>query len=185
MGEATPTPTSTQTEQAAVSMDETDVAHLAGFFDAAGTLTVYLGESDNQSIGYRMIPTCRVTRPVTKNDPIMGKVAAYCDEQHVGYQIEEIEHGDDRVGSSLRLELRKRRDIELFLEPLKEHLVSTYEQSVLMLEEVIPRMDNDDHLTEEGFYELMEYVDAIREFSNHDSRQEYDQQFFGELWGLE
>lgn len=89
-------------------------------------------------------------------------------------------------GISYRWACNSPDDIERFLEPLLPFLVTEYESSVLMIEQILPRMEDGFHTEKEGFYELMEFVDIVRA-SNPRRRSpelKYDQDYFAEAWSV-
>lgn len=166
-------------------MDETDLAHLAGVIDAIGTVTVRVSKSERYSIGYHYQAVAQVSRPANDDDPLLGKLLAYCDEYGAGYKLTEVSD-DDGGGISYRWACNSPDDIERFLEPLLPFLVTEYESSVLMIEQILPRMEDGLHTEKEGSYELMEFADIVRA-SNPRRRSpelKYDQDYFAEAWSV-
>lgn len=171
----------TQTEVVPSRMKDKQIAHLAGVFDIAGTINVYISEDTDFSLGYKIQPTCRLSYPKKNENPLMGKVVAYCEDAGVKYSFFEVSHGTDKTGKSERVEITNLQDINRFLEPMMPYLVANHEIAVIMLGEVIPRMEDKIHHDVAGFIEVMKYADAIRKRSQHDSRLKYDKTYFEEL----
>lgn len=166
------------------SMEDDHIAHLAGVFDIAGIITVHISKDSDYAVGYNLQPLCRISHPIDDDDPLMGKIVAYCDEEDIAYSLTEASHGEGREGKSHRLEIKRPEDIRNFLEPMMPYLVSNYEQAVIMLEEILPRIEESHHREEQGFYELMAYADAIRSTSRHGSRMKYTQEYFADEFSI-
>lgn len=169
-----------------LDVDETDIAHLAGVLDAAGTVMVHVTKNKRYSIGYQYSAVVKISRPANDDDPLLGKLLAYCDENGVRYKLSKDSNKEDSDSKSYRWVCNKPDDIERFLEPLLPFLVSEYESAVIMIEQIIPRMKDGLHTEKEGFYELMEFADTVRE-SNPRRRSpglKYDQDYFAETWSV-
>jgi hypothetical protein len=76
-------------------MDDKNIAHLVGVLDAVGIVTVHVSKNDKYSIGYQYQAVARIIRPIDENDPILGKLLAYCDENGIKYSLSEKSHGKD------------------------------------------------------------------------------------------
>jgi len=165
-------------------VNDTEIAHLAGLLDAVGTVTVHVSKNDKYSIGYQYQAVVRVIRPMDDNDPILGKLLAYCDENGVKYSLSETSHGKDWDSKSYEWLCKNPESIRRFLEPMLPYLVTQYKRSVIMLEQIVPRMEDGLHLKKEGFYELMEFADMIRDGNTRGTERKYDQESFGEEWSI-
>jgi len=166
-------------------VDKTDIAHLAGVLDAAGTVTVRITKNKRYSIGYQYSAMVELSRPANDDDPLLGKLLTYCDEYGARYKLSEQSDHDGK-GKSYRWRCNSPDNIERFLEPMLSYLVTEYESAVIMIEQIIPRMEDGLHTEKGGFYELMEFADAVRK-SNPRSRRsdlQYDQDYFAETWSV-
>lgn len=162
-------------------MEETQTAHLAGVFDSIGGISIKISKNDGYNLGYTYQPILRLGRPKDDGDPLMGKLMQYCEDNHVRYSISEKE----KAGNNRHLWTCKRKDaIENFLEPMLPYLVTHYESAVLMLEQVLPRIRDDRHLDKEGFYELVELADKIRENNRKGADPKYTAEYFRDEWSL-
>jgi hypothetical protein len=173
------TETSIQTDSEQTnSVDNQNVAHLAGVFDSAGSIKVQISKNDKYAIGYSIQPLVTVSVPV-RDEAVIGKFMAYCEDEGVRYGVTE----KDSAGSMI-LRVKRLDSIKRFLDPLMPNLVAKYEQSLLMLSEIIPRLEDDAHLDESGFYELMGVVDELNSLGA-DRNRKYDQEFFGDQWSVQ
>jgi len=166
-------------------MDETDIAHLAGVLDAAGTVTVRITKNKRYSIGYQYSAIVELSRPANDDDPLLGKLLAYCDEYGARYKLSE-QSGGDGESKSYRWRCNSPDNIGRFLDPLLPYLVTEYESAVIMIEQIVPRMEDGLHTEKEGFYELMEFADAVRDSNPRSRRRDlkYDQDYFAEAWSV-
>jgi hypothetical protein len=165
-------------------VEENEIAHLAGVLDAVGTVTVHVSKNDKYSIGYQYQAVVRIIRPMDDSDPIMGKLMAYCDELGVRTSISEKSHGPDRDSQSYELHIKNPDSIRRFLEPMVPYLVTKYEPVVIMLEQIVPRLEDGLHRNKEGFYELMEFADMIREDNRRGTELKYTQSYFEDEWSI-
>lgn len=161
-------------------MKETQLAHLAGAFDEAGNISVNIAKLDNRKIGYEFRPVVRHNHKYDdRDDPLVEKIMVYCDEYGVRGNIIDLEEESKSTVEVHRLEIKAVDGIEQFLKPILPYLVSEYENAMTMIEGIIPRVRDDQHLEREGFYELMGYVDRLRKY---DPKIKYTQEYFAEEW---
>jgi len=163
-----------QSNRSTVQQDQ--IAHLAGAFDVGGNVSVKIDQADRYKIGYRMLPLLSFTRP-SNEDPILGKLMSYCSEQGVRYRLMETSN------DGAKLHITDPNSIEGFLEPLREYLVTKYVKSEVMLQKILPAIRDDQHKTKEGFYELMGAVDELRA-GNKGRDPKYTKTYFAKQWSL-
>jgi hypothetical protein len=161
-------------------MHETDIAHLAGVFDAVGTATVHVSKNDKYRIGYRYQPVIRLHRPIDE-EAMMGKVMAYADEAGVRYHVKEKSGSGDGPSSNV-FSVNDAENIQRFLEPLTDYLVTALEPSLILLEDVLPAVQQGEHHTKAGFLSLMAPAERLREASHHGPEPKYTKSYFEELW---
>lgn len=164
-------------------VEDTEIAHLAGLLDAVGTVTVHVSKNDKYSIGYQFQAVVRIIRPMDDDDPLLGKLMAYCDENGIKYSISEKSHGPDKDSKSYEWFCKNPESIRRFLEPMLPYLVTQYEKVVVMLEQIIPRIEDGLHREKEGFIELMEFADMIRD-SRRGTEVKYTKGYFEEEWSI-
>ena len=165
-------------------MEPEEVAHLAGVFDAIGTITVHITEDKSYGVGYRFVPILQMVRPENKEDPLLGKIIEYCEENNAHYQFSDVSYNNNHEKKSHKWTCRGTHNIRNFLEPILPYLVSKYEQAMMMLEEILPRVEEDMHREKDGFYELMYFVDSIRGTSKSGKKIKYDRDYFTEKWSV-
>jgi hypothetical protein len=159
-------------------MEDTQEAHLAGVFDAAGGIALRVSKDSTYKLNYNLRPHLSLRR-YNREDPILGKLMEFCDERGVKYSIGD-KTGTNQENPSVEWKVTDPDSVERFLKPLMGHLVTNYFRAELMLEVVIPSLRNGDHLDKEGFYELVGVAEKLREGKQLRVEPKYTQEFFEE-----
>jgi hypothetical protein len=161
---------------------DTQVAHLAGVFDAVGTISLQVVKSSDYRIGYTIQPILKLYRS-NEEDPLLGKLLAYCDENGIKYNVGEQSHGKD-VGTSVAITINDADSVERFLEPMMDYFVTNYIRADLMISEALPALRDEMHRNKEGFYELVGLSEQLREGRTKTGNVKYTQEYFAEEWSL-
>lgn len=165
-------------------MEDAQIAHLAGLFDAVGGITVHVTKSSNYAVGYRYQPVLRLNRS-TADEALIGKLIAYCEDQSVQFSLSEKDKTGDGDTTSYEWTVKDPVHIERFLEPMMPYLVSRYEEASLMLEIIVPAVKKGAHREKEGFYELMDVADRLRSSARYGPDVKYTKDYFADEWGDE
>lgn len=173
----------TEAETQMNSVEDEQIAHLAGVFDAIGGVTLRVIKDSDYRLNYTLEPMLRLQRP-NEDDPVLGKLMAYCDEEGVRYTITDKSHGADRESNSVEWIVKDPDSVERFLEPMMDYLVTNYFRAELMLEVVLPAIRSGKHREKQGFYELMEVVEKLREGKTLRKEPKYTQEYFADEWSI-
>lgn len=165
-------------------MEPTDIAHLAGVFDAVGSVTVHVTKNQKYSLGYQYQPLVRLHRP-PDHEALLGKFSAYADDQGVRYHISEKSHGGDRTSQSYEFVVNDAESIRRFLAPMMPFLVTNLEPADIMLGQVLPAIEADDHRSKHEFVKLMGPADRLREATQKGADPKYTQAYFEDEWNIE
>ena len=158
-------------------MDDIDIAHIAGYFDGKGRLSVTINPEDGYRLGYRVQVTLSV--PTPEDEPAMvGKLDAFAEEQHVKYKVKTMQNRHNFI-------VKEPKSIAAFLTPLLPYLVNRYQDANLMVEAVVPLLTGENDLTKRTVYELAGMADQLRQSSRGGQKATYDQDYFAEEWDLE
>lgn len=164
------------------SVEDEQIAHLAGVIDSSGSVTIRVRKDTDYRLDYTLSPQVSVRR-ANEEDPILGKLMAYCEEHGVKFSTVENSHGADEERTSIELVVKDMDSVERFLEPLMDYLVTKYYPAEAILEYVIPAIREGEHTTEEGFIELMGIADEIRSATaERRGGVKYTQEYFKEKW---
>jgi len=166
----------TETETVQYSMETPEIAHLAGVFDIAGNITIEVSKDSDYAIGYQLRPDIQLQQ-LGENNPIVGKIMEYCDEEVIKYYIVE-------ENSKVQFRIQKEHSVKLFLEPMMPYLVGNYIEAELMLTEILPAMADGKDKTKNGFYELIGMAEKLRRSTNQRKKPKYTQEYFAEEWSL-
>ncbi|MFB6301658.1 MAG: hypothetical protein ABEH78_02170 [Haloferacaceae archaeon] len=166
-------------------MDDVDVAHLAGVFDAAGRLTTRVRQADT-AVGYRLDPLVRLRRPSSER-ALLGKLAAYCRGRDVRYDIVEDTAGAADGLDTWRLEITDPESVRDFLEPMAPYLVARRTPAAILLDKIVPVLVDGGEPTKTEFHRLVGYADKLRAHEaaaggGPESEPQYTQEFFEDLW---
>lgn len=162
-------------------MEEEQIAHLAGVFDVAGSLSVNIGQNSRYRIGYQYQPFVRFVRPLDEEDPLLGKVMSYCDELGVRYNISE-KATDSSGQEHFEFMIKDVTSIKRFLEPMMRYFVARHDTASLLLDVVLPAVEESEHTTKEGFLRLMPAADQLRAGTGRDVK--YDTRYFENEWEM-
>lgn len=158
-----------------IGMEETEVAHIAGFIDGAGQITAHVHKAADYKIGYTFSPAI-IIHLSNHEETMLGKLDAYCEDNFVEYKANEQQSG------SFRWQIFNPDGILRFLEPLYPHLVSRHYEATLMMEEVIPAVKENKDKNKQGFYELVKIADELRSVTSYGQDPKYTQEFFADEW---
>lgn len=158
-------------------MEEMYSANIAGLIDGAGAITAHIAKDEKYSVGYRFSPVVSIFRHPT-DEATLGKLDAFAEEHGIHYRV-------DDQGQTIAFKVWHLDSIERFLEEIYPWLVTKHEAATIMLEEVIPRMRNDRDKDREGFLELVEFADILRDTNRQGPEATYTMDYFKEEWELE
>lgn len=158
-------------------MKEQDLIYLAGLVDGAGSIEVNVSPHSNYATGFRFEPKIRLS--LDESDAaVLGLLDEYCEEQGIQYSIEEREGSD-----TLRFVVQDPAHLCVFIDGFGNYLIRRYEDARIMLNEILPKVKDGEHRSKQGIYELMEYVEELREGTGRDPK--YTQEWFENEWGDE
>lgn len=150
-------------------------AYIAGVIDSGSSIRVAVRKDQSYSLGYKIVPSIEVRR---KEPELPSLLAQWGDAIGIRSELDESEE-------YYRWQVNRRDDVKTTLEILEPYLLVYDDAANTILHEIIPRLEKKEHTTKEGFIELMEYVDSVREAVTTRSRTKYDAEHFRELWSDE
>lgn len=156
-------------------MKEEDLIYLAGLFDGVGNINIHIKKDQGGRIGFIFSP--RIYIGLSESDSaLLGMLDEYCEETETTY------NASGRNKSNIQLTITGAESVYNFLMPLYDHLIRRFRESSILLHEIIPAMDEKEHLNKQGFYDLMKYVEMLRELQDTGDRSKYTQSWFAEEW---
>lgn len=142
--------------------------YVAGVMDFGSNLQIQMDKDSGSRFGVRIVPTIHInhTEPA-----VLGFLDEFCMNHGVEPRLREREH-------NFRLEISKRDDIRDFLRLIQPYVLGRAEAVEILLEDLIPGLEGGLGSTEDGFLELMGYVDEIRSHTTQRSEPKYTQDYF-------
>ncbi|OYR54979.1 hypothetical protein DJ70_12645, partial [Halorubrum halodurans] len=83
-----------------------------------------------------------------------------------------------------RLDIARRDDLRRFILLIEPYLIHRQPVAMVLIEDLIPGLEAGKGSTEEGFVELMGYVDEIRKHTHGTGRRKYTQDYFRDEFNL-
>lgn len=148
--------------------------YVAGVLDFGSNFRVRVTKDDGARFGHVIHLQIHIenTQPV-----VMGFLDEFCMNHGIEPRVREREE-------NFRLELSKRDDVRDFLRLIRPYILVRAEAVEVALEDLIPGLENRLGSTEEGFLELMGYVDEIRSHTTQRSEPKYTQDYFRNEFNL-
>lgn len=156
------------------TVDQLDVAYLAGVVDGKGNFRVTIQPNEKRNVGYSFMPQIRLG--IGDSEMFINMIDAYCEEIDSEYFIADPSNTTEVVVSGLDA-------VDRFVGPLAQFFLLQREQ-VDAMAEVIEGMQEDKHLSEEGIIELMEPVEVLQENRSAGRPSKYTQQYFKDEFNL-
>ena len=142
--------------------------------DWGSNLVIRVRKEDARKIGYTISPELSFSNA---DRTVLGFLDEFC-----------MNHGMNpnlRADSNTyRLDVSKRDDLYDLLRLVRPFVIARQPEVSVLVEDLIPGLDGGKGSSKEGFLELMEYVDQIREETHGTGNRKYDEAYFRDLWGL-
>lgn len=155
--------------------------YVAGLFDAEGCVKPSVSKKTNSAVNHYVESVSRITN---SNDELVNKLEQFADELDLNYTVYHNQNADDESrDSTFQFDVRGRESVERFLSALLPHLTVKRAQAEIMLNEILPRLENGLHSDKRGFLEVMYHIDRLNSLKGG-NRGKYDVTYFEELWGI-
>jgi len=136
-------------------MEEHWMWYLTGMVDSVGVFSGKIKKDDEFSIGYRFTPTLSISRK--KKEVVLGMVDEYCEDHGVIYRTE------NRTNGSSQIIIYQPESIKRFIEPIFSGLIQQQDEAEIMLDEILPMVEDGKHTTKRGMFEIAGHLDTLRE----------------------
>ena len=153
-------------------------AYVAGVMDSTSSITVSVAPQQNTRLGYTIVPRILMER---HQEHLIGVVDNWALEHGINAKVKQHESNS---GQKYTYSIQSRGDVRKFLELIKPYIVVKHDTIEIILNEILPRLEEGRHKTKEGFVETIEYADMVRE-STARSNYKYDADYFLEEWSDE
>ncbi|ACM57225.1 LAGLIDADG family homing endonuclease [Halorubrum lacusprofundi] len=156
-------------------MEEHWMWYLTGMVDSVGVFSGKIKKDDEFSIGYRFTPTLSISRN-EKKEVVLGMVDEYCEDHGVIYRTE------NRTNGSSQIIIYQPESIKRFIEPIFSGLIQQQDEAEIMLDEILPMVEDGKHTTKRGMFEIAGHLDTLRESVFRGKKGKYTQGYFGHEW---
>jgi len=156
---------------------------VAGWIDGDGSIRTQISPTERRKIGFQVQP--KITSKQTGCGALnaMSALENFCKESGVEYNIDEIKReGNESSGYNFRI--GGLSDVKTFLLEIEESLIVKQPQAKIMLNEIIPRMENKKHLEKDGFVEIVAWKDIMDSYKGGNNRSKYNLDYFKEEWDI-
>lgn len=153
--------------------------YVAALIDNHASLVVSISRASNRQLGYRPKQEIRYKH---EKRPVFDVLEQYCIEHDIEPRITE------RSGDSYqryKFVLASRSDIVDFLTPLRPYLLNQETAVTLLVESLIPGLNNGAHTERESFLAWVRVLELFQEASGRANRAKYDLEYFCDEWEMD
>jgi len=161
---------------------DVQTSQMAGLFDAEGSISLSPKRATS-CLNHVLKPEIQMQQVQDKTmlEDIFESYSDYIEFDYSSYKMSNENYPDRQP--IVQVNVYGKNNIKNFLAPLLPMLKEKQEQAIIMLREIIPRLENNVHLTKEGFIEMMkwkELLDREKPMGNEDRK--YTVEYFQDLW---
>lgn len=155
--------------------------YFAGLFDGAGRFSPAVNRSEQHTLGYSLGIHARIQRSKIGEES-RSAIIHFLDEYGISYTIHQH---DDQTGL-LYLQITSRKSLRSLLDLISANLVGRFDEAMVVVQEILPRLEADEHLSKEGFIETLAIMDEmVRGQARRGKRRKLTASYFRELWSNE
>jgi len=161
---------------------QVETSQMAGLFDAEGSINLFPSLDQRNRFNYGLKPRLNMEQ-VQDKTMLEDIFDSYNDYIDFDYNLNKQRENDPSRQPTVSVVICSKSSIRNFLAPLLPMLKEKQEQAIIMLREIIPRLERGMHLNKEGFIELMkwkELLDREKPMGNEDRK--YTVEYFQDLW---
>lgn len=150
------------------------IEYISGLFDGGVDITLRIREDNIMPCGYDFDPGLRFE--TTDSPELVGALIEFSEQNNV--MCDASQDSDSSVwfvtGTSR---------VRVLLMEIEDHIWAETDNIDLMIKEILPRLENNAHHTEDGILELMKYVEQLdwrQRFNQYNryTRSTFEDEFF-------
>lgn len=146
--------------------------YVAAAVDFGSNLRVSVSKASDTSVGYRISPQLHFTNT---DKTSLGFLDEFCEQHDITPTLRED-------GSSYRLEVNRRDDLERLFRLVQPYLIGRHPESEILLKNLLPGLQMGKHSSKEGFLKLVQHADRLRAESGVRKDVKYDEGYFRDEW---
>lgn len=155
--------------------------YLAGIWDGDGTIQLKIQRDSRLKNYYQLNPSVSTSLVSGEIEMFNSLFDTFCKRNGIRYCLNKVKKENRKV--IYRWLVTGINHVEKFLNLLKPYLILKQKECRIMLEEIMPRMKEKKHLTEEGILDIMQFADKLAKLHGHQRNgRKYSQKYFQELW---
>lgn len=148
--------------------------YVAGAFDFGSNFTVRTKHREDSRFGIIISPQILFD---STDAAVLGFIDEFCMNHGIEPRLREQE-------ANYRLSITARDYVRDFLQLIRPYVLSRSPEVEILLDDLIPALENRAQSTEEGMLEVMGYVDEIRKHTVQRREPKYTQDYFREQFNL-
>lgn len=150
-------------------------SYIAGVFDGIGGIHATIKTGKSHRFGYRLEVLINLQ---SQRAQLVALFEDWCTDLGINPTVTELERKRD---PAYRLTISRKEDIATVLSELSPFLLAQAHDARLVLNEILPRLQENAHYKKEGFVEIVELMDEM----DSSTDREYDAEYFREKWADE
>jgi hypothetical protein len=148
--------------------------YVAAVVDFGTNLQVKVEKVNDAAVGYRITPLIYISHPDKLQ---LGFIDEFCENHGITPRLRE-------TSTTFRLEIARRDDLRDFLWLVRPYLIARDQPVSILLDRLIPGLEDRKHSDKLGFVQLMHYVDKIREHTHGQGEPKYTEGYFRDEWNI-
>jgi hypothetical protein len=161
------------------SLPEWITPYVAGLIDNHASLVVSISRASNRQLGYRPKQELRYKH---EKRAVFDVLEQYCTDHSIDPRITERE---GEAYQRYKFVLGSRSDIVDFLAPLRPYLLNQETAVTLLIESLIPGLNNGAHTERGSFLAWVRTLELFQEASGRANRAKYDLEYFCNEWEID
>lgn len=148
--------------------------YVAAVIDFGSNISITIRVDDEARVGYQIEQSIHINNT---NPAVIGFLDEFCRNHGLNPRVREREQ-------NIRIEIARRDDIRDLLRLVEPYVIARYEPVSVLLNDLLPGLDDRLQSSEEGFVELMRYVDEIRSNTKAKNDPKYTAHYFRDEFDL-
>jgi intein/homing endonuclease len=156
--------------------------YIAGLFDGDGCIYACATHNGNSYVFRTNLQMLLRRKPFE----VLYEIKGFLARKGIHATVRKRPSHHSRSGEELVLYISSRTSVKRFLELLLPWLRVKRPQAIVMLTQIIPRLEKGEHLTRRGFLELMRWADVLTLLKGDTlEAKKYTYAYFLKIWGDE
>jgi nitrogen regulatory protein PII len=157
--------------------------YIAGFFDGEGGINIVVTKKKKKyALDYDIGLKLDLHQGERENSDVLQELKNWL-ENEKGYKKFRFNYKSGEHCTVLTNTNRK--EVLHFCRQIKPYVIVKDRELELILEELVPILEKDEHLKKDGFIKVIEIKEEMSRIRSNSNGLKYDKEFFKELWNIE